>query len=289
MKVFLIGATGFTGRYVLDLLLEKGYKVTCLVRKTSVISGIAEKNIKIRYGDISDFNSLVFAAKNNDALIYVAHLSEGFAFNIIECCKKVGINRLIFTSSTGIFTNLKPAIKEVKLEAERLIKESGLQYTIIRPTMIYGTKRDRNMCKLIEFIRKFRAIPIIGDGKFLQQPVYVENLAQSYLLSLNSPNSIYQEYNIAGGKPTTYNEIIDITARMLNKKIFKIHVPLKLCIFLLSCYEKLFKHPRLTKEQALRLNENKEFSIEKAKKELGYTALTFEEGMEKELLGLGYI
>lgn len=287
MKILLIGATGFTGRYVLDLLLEKGHQVTCLVRKSSNTDGLDGKNVKIRTGDLSNYSSLVSAARNNDALIYIANLSEGYVSNIVKCCNEVGINRLIFTSSTAIFTNLKPAIKEVKLEAERLIKESGIDYTIIRPTMIYGTNRDRNMCRLVNYIKKYPVIPVIGSGQFLQQPVYVEDLAKSYVLALENPNSIGQEYNIAGGAPLTYNEVLSKTSRLMDKKLLKIHMPLQLCAFLFGAYEKMSKRPKFTKEQAHRLNENKNFSIEKAQNDLGYTALTFDEGMSRELKQMG--
>lgn len=281
--ILLTGSTGFTGQYVLDLLLEKGYEVTCFVRKSSNIDKLKGKNIKIAYGDLGDYESLLAALKGADTLINIASLGFGHAPNIVKACRESGVKRAIFISTTAIFTSLNAESKKIRLEAESLIKASDLDYTILRPTMIYGTHEDRNMCRLISFLSKFPVIPVMGNGKCLQQPVYVKDVAQAVLLALENPVSIKKEYNIAGAKELAYNEVIDITAGFLNKKVIKIHIPLSLCLLFFSVYEKLSSKPKLKKEQALRLNENKNFSIEKAKAELGYSALSFEEGISLEI------
>lgn len=279
----LTGATGFTGSYVLNLLLEKRYPVTCFVRKTSNVQNLLQKNVRLVYGDLSDYGSVVKALVGTDTLINLASLGLGYAPNIVNACKEVGVKRTIFISTTGIFTKLNPDSKRIRLEAEDLIRDSGLDYTILRPTMIYGTHQDRNMCRLISFIAKNRIVPILGSGGFLQQPVYVNDLARAIVLALEKSTSIKKEYNVAGGKELTYNEVVDIVARFLNRKIFKIHIPLFFCIWLLGLYERISKKPRLKREQALRLNENKKFSIEVIEEDLGYTALTFEEGARLQI------
>ena len=68
--------------------------------------------------------------------------------------------------------------KKVRLAAENTIETSGLKYTILRPTMIYGSPRDRNMWRLIRFMRYSPIVPIFGDGNYLQQPIFVGDVAQ---------------------------------------------------------------------------------------------------------------
>lgn len=97
-------------------------------------------------------------------MINIASLGFGHAPNIINACQEMKIERAIFISTTGIFTKLNPDSKGIRLEAERLIKESELDYTIIRPTMIYGTPKDRNMWRLVKYLKRLPMLPILGNG-----------------------------------------------------------------------------------------------------------------------------
>lgn len=281
--ILLTGATGFLGEFVLKELVDKGYKVTCFVRKTSNVDTIKKLKVKYVYGELDDYKSICEALKGKETLINIASLGFGHAPNIVNACEQMNVKRAIFVSTTGIFTKLNPDSKAVRLEAERLIKESSLDYTIIRPTMIYGTPRDRNMWRLVKYLKGIRILPILGNGTYLQQPVYVKDLASAIVKAYETPISISKAYNISGAKALTYNDVVDITAKALGKKVIKIHIPMKLSYNLLKFYEKLTSKPILKAEQVLRLNENKDFSHEEAKKDFGYDPLNFEEGIKHEV------
>lgn len=281
--ILLTGATGFLGEFVLKELVSKGYDVTCFVRKTSNIETIKKLGIKYVYGELDDYKSICEALEGKDVLVNIASLGFGHAPNIVNACEEKNVKRTIFISTTGIFTKLNPASKIIRLEAERLIKESSLDYTIIRPTMIYGTPRDRNMWRLVKYLKTLSILPILGNGKYLQQPVYVKDLANVIVKVYENPISVKKAYNISGAKALTYNDVVDVTAKALGKKVIKIHIPMKLSYYLLRLYEKISKKPKLKAEQVLRLNENKDFSHEEAKRDLGYNPLSFEEGIKLEI------
>lgn len=281
--ILLTGSTGFLGEFVLKRLIEKGHDVTCFVRKTSNLDMIKKLNVNYIYGELDDYNSICEALKEKTALINIASLGFGHAPNIVNACKKMNVRRAVFISTTGVFTKLNPDSKTIRLKAEKAIKESDLDYTIIRPTMIYGTPKDRNMWRLIKFLNKLPVIPVLGDGTYLQQPVYVKDLADAIVKAYENSISIKKAYNISGLKSLSYNEVIDATAKALNKSVMKIHVPMKLSYNLLKIYEKISKEPRLKAEQVLRLNENKNFSHEEAKKDFGYKPFSFEEGIRLEV------
>lgn len=281
--ILLTGATGFLGEFVLRELLNKGYDVTCFVRKTSKVNIIKELNVKYVFGNLDNFNSICEALKDKDTLINIASLGFGHAPNIVNACEEMNIKRAIFISTTGIFTKLNPNSKAIRLEAERIIKESSLDYTIIRPTMIYGTPKDRNMWRLVKYLKKLRIIPVLGKGDYLQQPVYVKDLANVIVRAYMNPISVKRIYNISGAEALTYNEVIDITAKALGVKVLKLHIPMKLSYYLLKIYEKLSKKPKLKSEQVLRLNENKDFSYEEAKIDLDYNPLSFSKGIKLEI------
>jgi len=92
-----------------------------------------------------------------------------------------------------------------------------------------------------------------------------------------------KEYNVPGADALTYNGVVDTTARLLGRRVLKVHVPLRLAVAALRLYGRLARNPRLHAEQARRLNEDKDFSYEEIKADLGYAPRTFAEGMASEI------
>src|SRR5688572_4453162 len=198
MKIFVTGATGFTGSRVVHLLLKNGYDVRCLYRASSDRSFLTDSNIEWVLGDVSDVNSLAIAMHGADALVNITSLGFGHADSIISAAKIARLQRAIFISTTAIFTQLNAPSKKARVAAELAIETSGLKYTILRPTMIYGSDRDRNMWRLIRFMRYSPIVPVFGDGKYLQQPIHVDDVAQAVVSCLSSEGTICRSYNIAG-------------------------------------------------------------------------------------------
>ncbi|MEE9604798.1 MAG: NAD(P)H-binding protein [Candidatus Scalindua sp.] len=282
MKILVTGGTGFTGRRVLSLLEGRG-QIRCLVRSGSMVTNIEKLKHEVAYGDLSDQESLAKAMIGCEALINIASMGFGHIPGIVRCAENAGIKRVIFISTTAIFTHLNTNSKSIRQEAEDCVMRSSLEWTILRPTMIYGTPEDRNMIRLIRFIDHLPLIPVFGSGNYLQQPVHVEDVAKSIVAVLFNRNTIKKEFNISGKFSKTYNEIVDITANALGKKITKIHMPYKLSIYLSMLYEKFSTKPFLKREQIMRLNENKEFDHTAARKIFGFNPISFEEGIAKEV------
>ena len=286
MKIFVTGATGFTGSRVVPLLLKNGYEVRCLYRASSDRSTLSDPKIEWAQGDLSDTQNLTIAMQGTDALVNIASLGFGHADSIIRAAKDAGIKRALFISTTAIFTQLNAKSKKVRVAAELAIETSGLKYTLLRPTMIYGSPRDRNMWRLIRFIRFSPIIPVFGDGESLQQPIYVDDVAQAVMSCVSNDKTIDKSYNIAGKHPLTYNDVIDTIARQMNKRVWKLHVPSKPVVAMLSLFERVRIPFPIKAEQVLRLNENKDFSFTEAQKDFGFSPLAFEEGIENELYNL---
>ena len=218
-----------------------------------------------------------------DALVNIASLGFGHADSIIRAAKDAGIKRAIFISTTAIFTKLNARSKKVRVAAELAIETSGLKYTILRPTMIYGSPRDRNMWRLIRFMKYSPIIPVFGSGKSLQRPIYVDDVARAILGGLKSDVTIGKAYNIAGKHPLTYNEVIDTIAKAMTKRVWKFHIPSKPIVAILSLFERLRIPFPIKAEQVLRLNENKDFSYVEAQRDFRFSPLAFEEGIGMEL------
>jgi len=283
LKILVTGATGFTGSYVVPLLLEKGFSVRCLVRALSDKSRLPSDVVEWAVGDIADLQSLKRAMEGADILVNLASIGFGHAPNIIQAAVSSRVKRAVFISTTATFTTLNAPSKKIRLDAEAAIRKSPLAYTILRPTMIYGSSRDRNMSRLIRYLKRHRLIPIFGSGEYLQQPVYVQDVARAVVSSLHSEETIGKAYNIPGAEAVSYNRIIDKISRILGRKIQKIHLPAAPAVGALKMAEYVRLKLPLKSEQILRLNEDKAFSYEDAYRDFQYIPLKFDEGIGREI------
>jgi uncharacterized protein YbjT (DUF2867 family) len=287
MRVLVTGATGFTGSYVVPLLLRQGAHVRCLVRANSETSRLPLSEIELAFGDLSEQDSIERALQGTDALVNIASLGFGHAPNIVNAAIATRVQRAVFISTTAIFTTLNAPSKAVRLAAEELVRASGLSYTILRPTMIYGSSRDRNMCRLIRYLRRWPLIPVFGRGEHLQQPVYVEDLAAAVVQSLRTEQAMGRSYNVSGPAPLTYNRIIDTVSEALGRKARKVHLPAAPLVTALGQLERFSARLPVKAEQILRLNEDKAFDPGEAIKDFGYSPRPFAEGIKLELQEMG--
>ena len=114
MKVLVTGATGFTGSYVVPLLLQQDAQVRCLVRTSSDTSVLPVSRIELAYGDLENRTSIEQALHGIDVLVNIASLGFGHAPNIVNAAVAAGVQRAIFISTTAIFTTLNATSKSVR-------------------------------------------------------------------------------------------------------------------------------------------------------------------------------
>ena len=279
--ILITGATGFLGEYVIRRLLKSGLEIRAFVRPTSDIAWLSKRDVHLFSGDLSQDQEMQSALQGVDLFINVASLGFGHAPNIVNSLIKSGVRRAVFVSSTSIFSKLSTRSKATRIQAELVIAESGLDYTILRPTMIYGSPRDRNIWRLVNFINKWPIIPIIGRGDALQQPVYVDDVAQAIISAAERDLSIGQSYDIAGAEAISFLDIVNLVAAALGRSTNKVHVP-----YVMAKYASLLLGSiglGITFEQVLRFGEEKTFDISAASRDLGYKPLSFEKGLAHEI------
>jgi len=289
MRVLVTGATGFTGSYTVPLLLEKGYTVRCFVRKSSDLSTLPVDQIEVVEGDLEDSTSIENALQGMNSFVNIASLGFGYDKTLIPVLVRSSVKRAVFVSTTSIFTHLNPASKSIRIRAEEMIKKSNLDYTILRPTMIFGSPRDRNISRLIRFICRSPIMPVFGNGEYLQQPVYVGDVARSVVEVLGNDATISNEYNIGGADSLTYNQVIDIIAKKADRKVKKIYIPYMPVVRVLSLFERISLTLPIKAEQILRLNEHKSFSYADAERDFNYKPLPFHDVIEVEMREMGII
>jgi nucleoside-diphosphate-sugar epimerase len=280
--ILVTGATGFLGSHFIRRMDPTKNEIRCFVRETSNYESL-DNNFQLAFGSFEDVASYRKALDGVDTLVNIASLGFGHAPIIVDEAEKAGVKRAVFISTTALFTTLEAKTKSVRLAGEQKIKESNLDYTILRPTMIYGTECDRNMARLVNFIHRYPVVPIAGDGNSLQQPIHVDDLAEAIIATLKNDITVRKEYNLSGKQPLTYNQVIDETASVIGKKIYKLHVPVNMVLPIVEMYNKIVSRPIIRTEQVLRLNENKAFDHLEASKDFGFNPRSFEVGISQEV------
>jgi nucleoside-diphosphate-sugar epimerase len=205
----------------------------------------------------------------------------------VAAARAAALDRAIFVSTTAVTTALPARSKLVRLAAEDQIRQSGLKWTILRPTMIYGAPGDRNLSRLLALLRRIPVLPVPGGGRHLQQPVHVADVADAVLNAVERPAAAGMSYDVAGPEPFRFDELLRISARAVGSRTRLVPVPLSPLVTAAQCYELLSARPRIRAEQLQRLAEDKAFVIDDAARDLDYAPRPFTDGILAEARTLG--
>lgn len=283
MKVFVTGGGGFTGERVVRRLVAEGHAVTCLVRPSTQTVVLQELGIKIVVGDLSDPACWSSFAAGHDVIIHVASMGFGHASAMMEGAREAGVTRVVCTSTTALFTNLNAASIAVRTAAEETVTQSGLDWTIVRPTMIYGSHKDRNMCRLIRLIDRWPVVPMLGSGRSFQQPIHVDDVAQFLVAAAGEPLSSGTALNISGADPLDFRSVIRTIAKLLGRRRRLLSLPAPPIVGALQLAQWLKIPLPLKAEQVQRLNEDKAFDHDEAAALLGVQPRSFHDGIAPEI------
>ena len=289
MRLLVTGGSGFLGGYVLDEARRRGHEVVALARSDAAAAAVAKRGAEPLTGDFDDPGGLpdVFSAARCSSLLNIASLGFGHAPAIVGAARSAGLDRAVFLSTTAVTTTLPARSRAVRLMAEEQIRDSGLKWTILRPTMIYGAPGDRNLSRLLTLLARVPVLPVPGGGRHLQQPVHVCDVASAVLSAAERPESAGATYDIAGPAPLSFAKLLRIAAEAVRSRARFVPVPLSPLVAVARGYELLAARPRIRAEQLQRLAEDKAFSIQDAARDLGYAPRPFAEGIIAEARALG--
>ena len=272
------------GGALLDLLLVGRHEIRCLVREGSrPASRLDELRVELVRGDAGDARVLSRALSGMDALLHVAGIEH--APQVVEAARRARVGRLVVVGSTSAHSAYEFR-SGPKLAMEKLVRESGLDYTILRPSMIYGSELDKNVHRLLRFLDRSPVFPVFGSGQNLWQPVYHEDCAGGVYEALVRPAAVGQSYDLPGAEALTYLELVKTAAGALGRKPRIVRLPLEPVRLSLVAAERLRLPLPVGSEQVLRLREDKAYPYDTAKKDLGYAPRPFREGVAQEVARL---
>ena len=232
-NVFLTGATGFVGRYVLGRLVERGHDVVALVRSEekfkAVFPSVDRDRVKCVRGTLSDRKVLDDGLAGCDAVIHlVGIIMEGGGGQTFDCVHRrgtesvvdaaaaAGVRRYIHMSALGTGEKAGSGYHRSKWAAEQYVRSSDRDWTILRPSVIHGPDGE-----FMELMKTFACgllppvMPYFGSGQARLQPVSVRDVAYCFVEALHRPETVRQVYELGGPKTYSWRQLYTVCKRLI--------------------------------------------------------------------------
>lgn len=276
-RVGLLGATSFVGSCLLPLLSEAGWQVTAFSRRAIGPTGDGVMWRQLPQSTMALSTPIPEGKGNLPYWISVAPISVlPDYFGLLDTH---GARRVVVLSSTSRFTkndSSDPQEQELSLrfaEAEARLQSwaesRGVDWVILRPTLIYGLGRDKNISEIALLIRRFGFFPLFGKACGLRQPIHAADVAADCLAALQAPRAANRAYNISGGETLAYREMVSRVFSLLGRRPRLLTVPLWAFYLALKGLHRVPRYRHWTAAMAERMNRDLVFDHTEAVRDLG--------------------
>jgi len=287
-EVLLVtGITGHSGKLFAERLAREHYSgaIRCAVRPGRDAGFLAKTglNYSTAAGDIASPGFLDEIMQGVGTVLHLASIP--YSRKLVEAAVRNKVQWAILVHTTGRYSKFKSAAAEyIEVEDAILGLRNELAITVLRPTMIYGSSRDRNMFKLVDYLYRHKFFPIFGSGRNLMQPVLAQDLANAYWdVLMNREITMNREYDLSGKEPISYLELVRTVSRALGRKNVMVPVPMWLSLLGARACNAVSRRSPISVEQVMRMNEDKVFSHAAASRDFGYSPASFHEGIQGEV------
>jgi uncharacterized protein YbjT (DUF2867 family) len=267
LKILVTGGTGFVGTHVVNALLRAGHAVAVLARRPESTRNRYNRPVETAAGDVLDTASLARACSGREAVVHLVgiiwergdltfdRMHREAVENMLTAARGTGIRRFLHMSAMGSSEDSASEYGRTKAAGEKAVRASGLDWTVFRPSIIFGPG-DGFVSLLAAVIRANPVfIPVIGPGTTRFMPVSVYDVARVFTESLEKPETAGKVFEVGGPQTFTLNEIDrEIAAALGKPRKPLVHFPLWWGRFLAGRFEWLarkgwIEDPPLTRDQ----------------------------------------
>lgn len=296
MKIVIAGGAGFVGRNLVRVMLQNGFKNDKIVVIDLNLENLEYFNdyddVVTVSADLSQRGKWEDEFEDTDYIINLAaQISspqyEHFQLNnvvatqnLIDAALEKGVEKIIHFSSAAVSSIRMDDYANTKLEGEELVKNSGLEYCILRPSLMYGPTDDKNIGYLINFAGKFPFFPIPGNGKWPRQPIYIDDMC-FLIISLINDFPVNQIYSINGKEAIYFKDMIKAVLDEVDGFHFRLFLPVSVFKFSMMFYQKISGNEEFTTDQVDSLTAEEVFPDYAWWDEFNIKPTSFQEGVRK--------
>ena len=304
MKIFVTGGTGFTGAALVERLLTDGHEVTVLDNKPGLIADkLKAAGAELHFGSITERSDVAKAIGSPEV---VFHLAAAFRETgapdslyksvnvdgtriVLEESIRVGARKFVYCSTQGVHGHvgnppgdenspIAPAdyYQQTKYEGELVLnefKDKDIEFITLRPTAIYGPGDPERFVMIFRRAKK-GFFPIFGTGQTYYHPVYIANLVDAFILSMEQGKGAGETYIIADEEYFSIRDLVHLVAESIGVEVSTPTLPITPLIVAGHVCEKLCKpfgiNPPIFPRRVDWFRQVRAFRIDKAKRELGY-------------------
>ncbi len=295
--ILVTGASGFLGSAVVHLCKRRGLAVRAMIRPTSdrtLLAGIPDDDIVL--ADMTDDESLIKATEGATAIVHCAatvstgapDLELSRRVNVqgtemlLDACHHNGVPRIINISSQSAHPDNPSVYGQTKMEQDEVIRaDHDIQYTILKPSIIYGPQAKGIFDKMVGFCKKMPVIPIIGSGREEMRPIHVNDVAAAALDCIAVDQTIGKTYDLGGRDVLEFNDFIRTLLSVLDRKAFLFHLPIPIALVIAKTASAVMKNPPLTPDNVTGIQTVKHVDISDAQRDFDFDPRGFEEGLRQ--------
>ena len=237
-RVLVTGGTGFIGSALIPRLVADGHLPRLLVRRQARLP--ATMPVEVVPGDLTSPSDLRAAVAGADAVVHLGaatsigrldpalayRVNVGGATALIEACRIAGCRRVVVLSTQHVYLPRCGTYGRTKRIADSLFAGSGLEVTILRPSLVYGPGSRGVFVKLAQLVRWLPVIPVVGPGTWNLRPVYLDDLVALIVETLARPDVSGRTYDVGGPERVTYNGFLEAICAALRRPCRCFHIPL---------------------------------------------------------------
>jgi uncharacterized protein YbjT (DUF2867 family) len=233
--VTITGAFSYTGKYVARRLLDRGYSLRTLTGHPGRVNPFGQAVEAFPY-DFDRPDQLRNTLLGTSTLIntyWVRFPREESTFEaavrntrkLIDAAKDAGVERIVHVSIANPSAESPLGYYRGKAELEQAVLDSGLSYTIVRPTVIFGDE-DILINNIAWFLRRFPLFGIPGDGRYRIRPIFVEDMARIMAKAVDETGNAVMD--AVGPETYTFEELVRLIASSIGRSVRFVHVPASL-------------------------------------------------------------